>query len=125
LWFKKETPFLNYIKLEKKKQKKNRVWYLCFYKFSCFFKIRFGRRGEKEQELIPNSFKHMGPGEEHFFYFFYFLLSGEGGRGGVWWAGGGGALHGSLVALGAQRLGPGNPTFGPQDVAKKLVHLPP
>jgi len=43
---------------------------------------------------------------------------GFGGRGG-------GGLHGSLVALGAQRMGPGNPTFGPQDVAKKLVHLPP
>jgi hypothetical protein len=102
LWLKNETPFLNIIKLKKKK--KTPVWYLCLYFFSCFFKIRFGRRGEKEQELIPNSFKHMGPREEHFFNF-NFLLSGDTGEG--FGGRGGGGLHGvpSSSSIGGPKNG--------------------
>jgi len=83
------------------------------------------RKARRKRTRINSKFiqTHGARGGPHVFFYFNFLLLGEGGRGEV--GGVVGGLHGSLVALGAQRMGPGNPTHGPQDVAKKLVHLPP
>jgi hypothetical protein len=67
----------------KKKKKKTLSGTYVYLFFSCFFKIRFGRRGEKERELIPNSFKHMGPRGGAFFLICNFCFMGRGLVGGV------------------------------------------
>jgi hypothetical protein len=123
LWFKKQTPFLNIIKLKKKKEKRKPCLVPIFIYFFMFFKNSLGKARRKRTRINSKFIQTHGARGGAFFFILIFLLLGEGGRGLV--GGVVGGLHGSLVALGAQRMGRGNPTHGPQDVAKKLVHLPP
>jgi hypothetical protein len=91
-----------------------------------FFQNSLWKARRKRTRINSKFIQTHGARGGAFFLILIFCFPGKGG-GGVWWAGVVvvGGLHGSLVALVAQIMGPGNPTFGPQDVAKKLVHLPP